>query len=49
MHGAGLRQRQPCAQAAPLRRGVDRDEKVEIAALAEDDERRRSLPASGER
>jgi len=39
MHGARLRQREPGAQASPFRRGVDRDQKVEIAAPAEDDER----------
>ena len=47
MHGAGLRQRETCAQAEPFGRRVDREEEVEIAALAEDDERRRA-PRSGE-
>jgi hypothetical protein len=42
MHGAGLRQRETCAQAEPFGRRVDREEEVEIAALAEDDERRRA-------
>jgi hypothetical protein len=43
MHGAGLRQRQACAQSEPLRRRVDPNQKVEIAALAEDDEGRRDI------
>ena len=35
MHGAGLRQREAGGEAEPLRRGIDRDQKIEIAALAE--------------
>ncbi len=38
MHGARLRQREAGAQAEPLRRRVDRDQQVEVAALAVDDE-----------
>jgi hypothetical protein len=43
MHGAGLRQRQPCAQSEPLCRRVDPNQKVEIAAFAEDDEGRSDI------
>ncbi len=37
MHGARLRQRHGFAQAKPLRRRIDRDQHVGIAALAVDD------------
>ncbi len=46
MHGAGLRQRHAGDEAALLRGGIDRDQEVEVAALAEDSERRRSLTRS---
>src|SRR5262249_5438291 len=36
MHGAGLRQREAGVKSEPLRRGVDREEEIEVAALAED-------------
>ena len=35
VHGAGLRQREAGGEPEPLRRGIDRDEQIEIAALAE--------------
>ena len=35
VHGAGLCQREAGGKSEPLRRGIDRDEKIEIAALAE--------------
>ena len=38
MHGARLRQRQAGAQAEPLRRRIDRDQHVGIAALADNDD-----------
>ena len=43
IHGAGLRQRETGDDAAPLRRGIDRDQEVEVAALAEDGEGRSGL------
>ncbi len=45
MHGARLRQREPRAQPESLRRSIDRGQQVDIAALAVDDERRRSIAA----
>src|SRR5207253_2125108 len=41
MHGARLRQREARRESEPLRRGVDREQEIEVAALAEDDEGRR--------
>jgi hypothetical protein len=49
MHGARLRQREAWAQPEALRRGVDRDQEVEIAALAEHDEGRGRSPTSAAR
>ena len=46
MHGARLRQREARAQPEALRRGIDRDQQVEIAALAEHDEGRGPLGRS---
>jgi hypothetical protein len=43
MHRTGLRQRKTGGEAEPLRRRIDRDEQVEIAALAEDDKWRNDL------
>ena len=45
MHGARLCQRQPRAQTEPFRRGIDRGQQVDIAALAVDDEGRRAIAA----
>src|SRR5258707_1060990 len=47
MHGARLRQREADREAEPLRFGIDCEQEIEIAALAEDDEG--TLPACGER
>jgi len=47
MHGARLRQREAGREAEPLRCGIDCEQEIEIAALAEDDEG--TLPACGER
>ena len=48
MHGAGLRQRHPGPQAAPLRRRGNRDEFFDIAALGRDGEASRLyLPLEG--
>jgi len=49
MHGARLRQCEAGMQSEALRRCVHRNDEIEIAALAEHDERQISLPASGER
>jgi hypothetical protein len=38
MHGASLGEREAVAETQSFRRGIDRDEEVEIAAFAEDDE-----------
>jgi hypothetical protein len=38
MHGAGLREREAGGESESRRRGVDRDQEVEVAAFAEDDE-----------
>jgi hypothetical protein len=38
MHGAGLCQREAGGESEPCRRGVDRDQEVEVAAFAENDE-----------
>src|SRR5262249_58985011 len=43
MDGAGLRQREAGRESEPLRRGVDRQQEIEVAALAEDGEGRRRL------
>src|SRR5262245_48544643 len=43
MHGAGLRQREAGRESEPLRRGVDREEEIEVGALAEADAGRRRL------
>jgi len=49
MHGAGLRQREARRESALLRRGVDHEQEIEVAALAEDDEgRRRLTPQPGD-
>jgi hypothetical protein len=39
MHGARLGKREARAQSEPCRGAIDRNQKVEIAAFAEDDER----------
>src|SRR5262249_56908581 len=41
MHGAGLSQREAGRESESLRRGVDRQQEIEVAALAEDDKRSR--------
>ena len=41
MHGAGLRQCEARRESKPLRCGIDRQQEIEVAALAEDDEGRR--------
>ena len=39
MHGARLRQREADCESEPLRCGIEREHKIEVAALAENDER----------
>src|SRR5262249_37013476 len=43
VHGGGLRRRGAGGGSELLRRGVDRQQEIEVAALAEDDEGRRRL------
>src|SRR5262249_21758878 len=43
MLGGGLRQREAGGESELLRRGVDRQQEIEVAALAEDDEGGRRL------
>jgi len=43
MHGARLRQREAGGEAEPLRRRIDTDEQVEVAALAENNKWRSNL------
>src|SRR5207253_6230131 len=43
MPGAGLCQRETGGESEPLRRDVDREQEIEVAALAEDDEWGRRL------
>jgi hypothetical protein len=43
MHGAGLRQREAGGEPELLRPGIDSDEQIEIAALAEHHQGRRGL------
>ena len=43
MHGANLRQRETGGKSEPLRCDVDREQEIEVAALAEDDEGGRRL------
>jgi hypothetical protein len=38
MHGARLGEREAVSETQSFRRGIDRDEEVEIAAFAEDNE-----------